>query len=135
MSAVATRAGRRVAPRPVPEKPRLVASTVRVERIASPAEEVPAEQQQPVLLDVRGAPMAAQQGRTLAVLESLAIGRMVLHVNESVPWCLFPMLETRGVRYDVRSREEGDVRILMWRHCELSGGWPGKMRVERIRVL
>jgi hypothetical protein len=85
MSAVATRAGRGVAPRPALEKPRLVASPVPIERIASPAEEVPAEQQQPLLLDVRGAPMAAQQGWTLAVLESLAIGRMVLHVNESVP--------------------------------------------------
>jgi hypothetical protein len=45
------------------------------------------------------------------------------------------MHETRGVRYDVRSRMDGDVRILIWRHCEPSGVWPREMRVERIRVL
>jgi hypothetical protein len=117
------------------DKPRLVSSAVAIERLIAADEQVPAQQREPLLLDVRDAPMSAQAGWTLAVLESLEIGRRVLHVNTAVPWFLFPMLETRGTRYEIQSREDGDVRILMWRHCEPSGVWPCGMRVERIRVL
>jgi hypothetical protein len=68
---------------------------------------------EPVLLDVRHEPLQAQAGWTLALLGSLEAGRAVEHLNTEVPDFLFPLLETRGIVYEILSRTPGEVRILM----------------------
>jgi len=135
MSTTIALSGTRAAAGVAYAKPKRNARIVAVEKVASQADDVAAETRAPQVLDVRGAAIPAQSGRTLAVLESLEIGRSVLHVNTFVPWSLLPLLQTRGVRYHFQSREPGDVRILMWRHWEPSGASPCGLRRERIRSL
>jgi hypothetical protein len=66
------------------------------------------------VLDVRDLPLEGQIGRTLASMEALPAGRRLRHVNSVVPWPLLAMLETRGCRYRLVGRKQGDVQILIW---------------------
>jgi hypothetical protein len=119
-------------------KPVLPPSAVPVGRIVAPAEATEPDNREslePIVLDLRGATLQAQAGATLAALEPLEIGHTLLHLNTTVPWFLFPMLETRGIRYQIQERQEGNVRILMWRQGSPSGASPARMRIERIRAL
>lgn len=67
-----------------------------------------------VVLDARRLPMAGRANRTLARMEGVNPGSRLRHVDEIIPWSLFPMLETRGYGYRIVSREAGDVQVLIW---------------------
>src|SRR5690606_20190242 len=67
-----------------------------------------------MVLDVRDLPMEGQVGHTLARMEVLPAGQTLRHINTLVPWPLLAMLDTRGYRYRLVGRKEGDVHILIW---------------------
>lgn len=68
-----------------------------------------------VLLDVRGMEPPEPMVRTLAALEALPPGAMLLQINERIPHFLLPRLEELGFTYLVRERGDGLVRVFIRR--------------------
>lgn len=60
-----------------------------------------------VLLDVRGLQPPEPMERTLAALEELSPGDVLLHVNDRVPAFLLPELDDRGHTYRLDRDERG----------------------------
>ena len=60
-----------------------------------------------VVLDVRGLEPPEPMIRTLAALEQLPPGSTLVQINVRVPKFLLPLLDERGFTYDIR--EQGDV--------------------------
>ena len=108
-------------------RPEASAATWMPEMSPTPAQQALLE------LDFRSAAGFAYAGETLAILESMPLGRRVLHRNRFIPWDLFALASTRGIRYEIRSGRAGDVCVEMWRHAEVARqrSWP-ELR-ERIR--
>lgn len=67
-----------------------------------------------VVLDVRELPLEGQIGRTLERMEVLPAGQRLRLVNALIPWPLFAMLDTRGYRYRLVGRKQGDFHVLIW---------------------
>jgi uncharacterized protein (DUF2249 family) len=86
-----------------------------------------------ITLDVRGVPGDAQAAWTLAALETLADGQVLVHLNSEVPQSLFSHLTTRGYRYRIRNAEEGMVRIEIRRLARPTGHWPREPRNWTLR--
>jgi uncharacterized protein (DUF2249 family) len=68
-----------------------------------------------VLLDVRDLEPPEPMVRTLAALEQLPPGGMLVQLNVRVPEFLLPQLEERGFTYEVRAQEPGLVRVFIRR--------------------
>ncbi|MCC6831503.1 MAG: DUF2249 domain-containing protein [Thermoleophilia bacterium] len=60
-----------------------------------------------VLLDVRGLEPPEPMERTLAALEELPAGAVLLHVNDRVPAFLLPELDDRGFTYTIDRDDRG----------------------------
>lgn len=60
-----------------------------------------------VLLDVRGLEPPEPLERTLAALEELPPGAVLLHVNDRVPAFLLPELDDRGLAYTLDRDDRG----------------------------
>ncbi len=65
------------------------------------ADDVPADDEEHVYLDVRGFSPPEPLMRTLAAIEVLARGRTLVHINNRVPQFLFPMLSERGFTWEI----------------------------------
>jgi uncharacterized protein (DUF2249 family) len=68
-----------------------------------------------VVLDVRGLEPPEPMVRTLAALEELPAGATLVQLNVRVPQFLLPMLEERGFRYEVREQTDELVRLFISR--------------------
>ena len=68
-----------------------------------------------VVLDVRGLEPPEPLMRTLAALESLPPGKVLLQVNARVPQLLFPMLAERGFACEVDESRADVVLVRIWR--------------------
>lgn len=68
---------------------------------ANDAEDIPADDEQTVYLDVRGSSPPEPMMRTLAALETLAPGRTLVQINSRVPQFLLPMLSERGFTWEI----------------------------------
>lgn len=68
-----------------------------------------------VVLDVRGLEPPEPLMRTLAALESLPPGKVLVQVNVRVPQLLFPMLAERGFACEVDESRAGVVLVRIWR--------------------
>ena len=65
-------------------------------------------------LDVRGLEPPEPLMRTLAALETLPAGRVLMQVNSRVPQLLFPMLVERGFACDVDESQPDRVLVRIW---------------------
>jgi uncharacterized protein (DUF2249 family) len=63
--------------------------------------DVPADDDRTVYLDVRGFNPPEPMMRTLAALETLARGRTLVQINSRVPQFLLPMLSERGFTWEI----------------------------------
>lgn len=66
-------------------------------------------------LDVRGLEPPEPLMRTLAALETLPDGHVLVHVNSRVPQLLFPMLAERGFACEVDESRADGVFVRIWR--------------------
>lgn len=71
-----------------------------------------------VVLDVRDMEPPEPMVRTLALLEQLPAGGVLLHINRRVPEFLLPQLATRGYTYEVREQAPDLVRVFIRRAGE-----------------
>ena len=53
--------------------------------------------------------------RTLAALEQLPAGGVLVQINVRVPEFLLPLLDERGFTYEIREQEPGLVRVFIRR--------------------
>jgi uncharacterized protein (DUF2249 family) len=67
----------------------------------SDTDDVPADDDRTVYLDVREFNAPEPMMRTLAALEMLAPGRMLVQINSRVPQFLLPMLSERGFTWEI----------------------------------
>jgi uncharacterized protein (DUF2249 family) len=74
-------------------------------------DDLPADDEHTRYLDVRGLNPPEPMFRTLAALESLAPGHVLVQVNQRVPQFLLPMLAERGFAWEVT--ETRDDRVLV----------------------
>lgn len=68
-----------------------------------------------VMLDVRGLTPPEPLQRTLAALETLPDGAMLVQVNDRVPQFLLPLLHERGFAYTIDSSMSDGVRVYIRR--------------------
>jgi uncharacterized protein (DUF2249 family) len=73
-----------------------------------------ADEQEPLVLDVRGLGPPEPLERTLATLEELDDDRVLLQVNDRVPAFLLPLLDERGYAYRIGEDERGTLTTI-WR--------------------
>jgi uncharacterized protein (DUF2249 family) len=73
-----------------------------------------ADEQEPLVLDVRGLAPPEPLERTLATLEDMAGDRVLLQVNDRVPAFLLPLLDERGYAYRIGEDERGTLTTI-WR--------------------
>jgi uncharacterized protein (DUF2249 family) len=66
-----------------------------------------------VVLDVRGLEPPEPMLRTLAALEGLPPGATLVQLNVRVPQFLLPLLEERGYSYEIREQDESLVRVFI----------------------
>ncbi|HEX6308146.1 MAG TPA: DUF2249 domain-containing protein [Longimicrobiales bacterium] len=78
---------------------------------AAPA--VSAEEDDVVVLDVRGLEPPEPMARTLAALEQLPVGGTLVQINVRTPQFLLPLLAERGFVYEVREQEPDLVRVFI----------------------
>ncbi|MCL4290954.1 MAG: DUF2249 domain-containing protein [Thermoleophilia bacterium] len=67
------------------------------------------------VLDVRGLEPPEPMLRTLAALEQLPAGGVLVQINVRVPEFLLPLLDERGFTYEIREQEPGLVRVFIRR--------------------
>ncbi len=67
------------------------------------------------VLDVRGLEPPEPMLRTLAALEELPAGGVLVQINVRVPEFLLPLLDERGFTYEIREQEPGLVRVVIRR--------------------
>ncbi len=67
----------------------------------SETDDVPADDERTVYLDVRGFNPPEPMMRTLAALETLAPGRTLVQINSRVPQFILPMLAERGFTWEI----------------------------------
>ena len=67
------------------------------------------------VLDVSDLAPPEPMERILAALESLAPGEFLRVLHRREPWPLFPLLEQRGFRHDLRACQPPGFAILIWR--------------------
>lgn len=79
------------------------------------ATEALAEDPANVVLDVRGLEPPEPLMRTLAALESLPAGKVLVQVNIRMPQLLFPMLAERGFACEVDESRADVVIVRIWR--------------------
>lgn len=70
------------------------------------------------ILDVSELAPPEPMERILAELESLAAGEYLRVLHRREPWPLFPLLEQRGFRHDMRQRQPPGFAILIWRAAD-----------------
>lgn len=68
---------------------------------AGVTDDVPADDERTVYLDVRGCSPPEPMMRTLEALETLAPGRVLVQINSRVPQFLLPMLSERGFAWEI----------------------------------
>ncbi len=68
-------------------------------------------------LDVRGLEPPEPMMRTLAALETLPAGHVLVQVNDRVPQLLFPLLADGGFACDVDESQDDRVLVRIWRAC------------------
>ncbi len=68
-----------------------------------------------IILDVRGLEPPEPMVRTLEALETLPAGKTLVQLNVRVPKFLLPMLENRGYRYEIREQGPTLVRTFIRR--------------------
>ena len=68
-----------------------------------------------VVLDVRGLQPPEPLMRTLAALETLPEGHVLVQINSRVPQLLFPMLAEQGYACEVDESRAGEVLVRIWR--------------------
>ncbi len=68
---------------------------------SSAVDDVPADDERTVYLDVRGLNPPEPMMRTLAALETLTRGRTLIQINSRVPQFLLPMLSERGFMWEI----------------------------------
>jgi hypothetical protein len=66
-----------------------------------------------VILDVRGLEPPEPMLRTLAALEQLPYGSTLVQLNVRVPQFLLPLLDERGFTYDIREQDADLVRLFI----------------------
>lgn len=71
-----------------------------------------------IWLDVRGLQPPEPLMQTLAVLETLPPGHVLVQINSRVPQFLFPLLVERGFAWEVDESEADRVRVRIWRANE-----------------
>jgi tRNA 2-thiouridine synthesizing protein A len=71
-----------------------------------------------VVLDVRGLEPPEPMMQTLAALEALPPGAVLVQLNARPPQFLLPILEERGFTYEIRQQEPDLVRIFIRRTGE-----------------
>lgn len=71
-----------------------------------------------VVLDVRGLEPPEPMMKTLAALEALPAGAVLVQLNARPPQFLLPILEERGFTYEIRQQEPDLVRIFIRRTGE-----------------
>jgi uncharacterized protein (DUF2249 family) len=81
-----------------------------------PAPAPAADEDDVVVIDVRGLEPPEPMVRTLAALESLPRGKTLVQLNVRVPQHLLPRLEEAGFTYEIREQEENLVRLFI-RHA------------------
>ena len=85
--------------------------------VPSPAPEspLPDEEAPTVWLDVRGSHPPEPMMRTLAALETLPLGHVLVQVNDRVPQLLFPLLAEGGYACDVDESAADRILVRIWR--------------------
>lgn len=78
---------------------------------ASDADDVPADDEQTVYLDVRGLNPPEPLMRTLAALETLASGRTLVQINNRIPQFLLPVLSERGFAWEIEDTRPDRVLV------------------------
>jgi uncharacterized protein (DUF2249 family) len=71
-----------------------------------------------IVLDVRGMEPPEPMVHTLAALEVLPPGKTLLQINERVPHFLLPKLEELGFTYRIREQDEALIRVFIRRRGE-----------------
>lgn len=66
-----------------------------------------------VVLDVRGLEPPEPMVRTLEALEHLERGTVLVQINERIPRFLLPILEERGLKYQLRQQGPDLVRVFI----------------------
>ena len=84
---------------------------------AEPARPKDGEDDDVVILDVRGLEPPEPMLRTLAAAEQLPPGGTLVQINVRVPQFLLPQLEERGFTYEVREQEPDLVRVFIRRRA------------------
>ena len=82
---------------------------------AAGASDVPDEEGNVHILDVRGLEPPEPMVRTLALLADLPEGATLVQINQRVPHFLLPKLDDLGYRYEIREQSEDLVRIFIRR--------------------
>ena len=72
-----------------------------------------------VWLDVRGLEPPEPMMRTLAALETLPAGHVLVHMNTRVPQFLLPVLVERGFVYEIEHLDSGNVLVRIQRANDL----------------
>jgi TusA-related sulfurtransferase len=89
------------------------------ERAVAPAEApespLPNEEAPTVWLDVRGSHPPEPMMRTLAALETLPPGHVLVQVNDRVPQLLFPLLAEGGFACEVDESAADRILVRIWR--------------------
>jgi uncharacterized protein (DUF2249 family) len=78
-------------------------------------DDLPADDEHTTYLDVRGLNPPEPMLRTLAALESLAPGQVLVQVNQRVPQFLLPMLAERGFAWEVTETRDDRVLVRIFR--------------------
>lgn len=74
-----------------------------------------AEEEGVIVLDVRGMEPPEPMVRTLAALEELPPGNVLLQINERIPKFLLPKLHDLGFTYEIRKQGDTLVRVFIRR--------------------
>lgn len=72
------------------------------------------DEEEPLVLDVRGLQPPEPLERTLETLEGMPEGRALLQLNDRAPAFLLPLLDERGYRYRIGEDERGTL-VTIWR--------------------
>lgn len=89
-------------------------STPAVQPPIAPSKDVPIDVRT-IQLDVRGLEPPEPMVRTLAALETLPHGHMLVQVNVRVPQLLLPVLGERGFAFDIDESPADHVLVKIWR--------------------
>lgn len=81
----------------------------------TPESPLPNEDAPTVWLDVRGSHPPEPMMRTLAALETLPLGHVLVQVNDRVPQLLFPLLAEGGYACEVDESAADRILVRIWR--------------------